>query len=139
MRYPLDELLDKRSIIRLKIERGNSSVDKERLTKEFQDYTQAIMDYVSEELCTYGQFEEWDRELSEINGKIWNLEDDIRKGKVGHLSLEEVGRTALKIRESNGVRIGIKAKVVSTTGIGYREIKVNHASEEAIKRYNENP
>ena len=67
------------------------------------------------------------------------MEDDIRKGKVGHLSLEEVGRTALKIRESNGVRIGIKAKVVNATGIGYREIKVNHASEEAIKRYGTNP
>jgi hypothetical protein len=139
MRYPLDELLDKRSIIQLKIERGNNSVDKERLRKEYQDYTQAIDEFIADEICTREQIETWHSELYEANEKTWNLEDNIRKGQTGHLSLEEVGRTALAIRESNGIRVGIKAKVVSTTGIGYREIKINHASEQAIKRYNENP
>jgi hypothetical protein len=139
MRYPLDELLDKRSIIQLKIERGNERVDKERLRKEYLDYTQAINEFIADGICNEKQIEDWYSELYEANEKTWNLEDNIRKGQTGHLSLEEVGRTAIKIRESNGVRIGIKAKVVNTTGVGYREIKINHASEKAIERYNENP
>jgi len=138
MRYPLDELLDKRSIIQLKIEGGDEKLNRERLMKEYQDYSKAIEEYISDKICTREQVEAWHKELYEINRKIWDLEDNIRKGQTGHLTLEEVGRTALAIRDSNGIRVAIKAKVVSTIGIGYREIKINHASEQAIKRYNEN-
>jgi len=139
MRYPLDELLDKRSIIQLKIERGNERVNKEGLRKEYNDYTEAIYEFAKEGYCTRKQIEEWHSELYAANEKTWNLEDDIRKGQTGHLSLEEIGRTALRIRESNGIRIGIKAKIVNATGIGYREIKINHASEESIKNYGSKP
>jgi len=139
MRYPLDELLDKRSIIQLKIERGNERVDKDKLRKEHQDYTDAIYEFAKEGFCTKEQIESWYSELYTANEKTWNLEDDIRKGQTGHLSLEEIGRTALLIRESNGVRIGIKAKIVNATGIGYREIKINHASCEALENYKSKP
>jgi len=139
MRYPLDELLDKRSIIQLKIERGNESVDKERLGREYQDYTQAIHEFATEGFCTREQIENWHLELYTANEKTWNLEDDIRKGQTEHLNLEEIGRTALAIRESNGVRIGIKSKIVNTTGIGYREIKINHASEDSLRIYKSKP
>jgi hypothetical protein len=135
MRYPLDELLDKRSIIQLKIERGEQRLDRERLMKEYQDYTRAIEEYISDKICTREQVEQWHKELYEVNGIIWDLEDGIRKGQVGHVPLEEVGRTALAIRERNGIRVAIKAKIVSAIGIGYREIKMNHASEEAMKNY----
>ncbi len=139
MRYPLDELLDKRSIIQLKIERGNEKVDKDRLREEYRDYNRAVQEFVADGFCTKEQVENWHSEIYAANSKIWNLEDDIRKGKTGHLGLEEIGRTALLIRESNGIRIGIKAKIVNTTGIGYREIKINHASCEALENYKSKP
>ena len=45
------------------------------------------------------------------------------------MSLEDVGRTAIDIRESNGLRVRIKGEIVEAVGIGYRDIKINHASE----------
>jgi len=129
MRYPLDELLDKRSIIQLKIERIEDNSDKERLKKEFEDYTKAIEEYVKERVCSFKQVKEWHKELYEANGTTWNLETNIRKGQTGDMSLDEIGKTAIKIRESNGVRVRIKSKIVETVGIGYKDIKINHASQ----------
>ena len=130
MRYPLDELLDKRSIIQLKIERIEDNEDKERLKREYKDYTNAIQEYIREGVCTKEQFEWWHLELYRANGKTWDLEANIRKGQIGDLSLEEVGKTAIKIREANGIRVGIKSKIVETIGMGYKDVKINHASEQ---------
>lgn len=65
--------------------------------------------------------------LYTANGKIWDLESDIRKGKEGELGLEEVGRRALAIRELNAQRIAIKNKIAATCG-SFQEVKGNHAS-----------
>ncbi len=138
MRYPLDELLDKRSIILLKIERIQSEELKERLWKEFSDYTVAIWEYIKEGICTVQQIEEWHKELYESNGITWNLESDLRKGKDGEMSLEEVGKRSIEIRKSNGIRVAIKSKVVEITGVGYKDIKMNHASIDSYKEYERN-
>lgn len=127
MRYPLDELIDKKSIIRLKIERIDSQ-EKNRLKKEYQDYNQAIEEYISEGVCSKEQVIDWYKRLYKANGNTWDLESKIRKGQIGDLSLEEVGKTAINIRKSNGVRVGIKSEIVEITGIGYKDIKINHAS-----------
>lgn len=126
MRYPLDELLDKRSIIQLKIER--ISEENNELRKEYQDYTNAIEEYIVEEICTEKDVEEWYKQLYEANVRIWDLEADIRQGKEGKLGLEEVGRRAIAIRENNGKRVKIKNDIVAQTGVGYKGIKINHAS-----------
>ena len=139
MRYPLDELLDKRSIVQLKIERVPEENDRERLKKEYLDYSQAIDEYVNEGVCTREQAEMWFRELYTANGAVWSLEERIRRGQIGHLSLEEIGKTAIKIREANGIRVGIKSKIVESTGLGYRDIKINHASQDALANYRSNP
>ena len=134
MRYPLDELLDKKAIVQLKIERiPDSEEDKTRLRKEFDDYAKAIREYINEGACTEEQAIDWARQLYDANGKTWDLEAGIRKGQLGNMSLEEVGKTAIAIRESNGLRIKIKSDIVKTTGIGYRDIKVNHASQDRSK------
>ena len=131
MEYPLDELLDKRSIIQLKIERfEGEKIEKESLKKEFSDYTFAINGYISKNVCTIEEIKNWHNRLYEINGKCWDLESAIRQGKEGELGLEEVGRRALKLRDMNKKRIGIKREVVNKTGVGYKDIKINHASEE---------
>ena len=67
-------------------------------------------------------------QLQEINGRIWDLESDIRKGKEGELGLEEVGRRAIAIRNINGERIALKQKIAELHG-EYAEKKYNHASE----------
>jgi len=129
MRYPLDELLDKHSIIQLKIERSEDSEEKPRLNQEFKDYSIASQEYVNEGVCTQEQIIQWHNQLYQANAKTWDLESKIRKGQIGDLSLEEIGRTAIKVRESNGVRVRMKSDIVEKTGIGYRDIKINHASQ----------
>ncbi len=130
MKYPLDELLDKRSIIQLKIERLGDNSEISRLKeKEYCDYTEAIEEYTAEGVCTLEEIEKWSNQLYSINAKIWDLEADIRQGKEGKLGLEEVGRRAIEIRKNNGIRVGIKSDIVGTVGVGYKDIKINHASE----------
>jgi len=132
MRYPLDELIDKRSIVQLKIERIGDEEDRLELQREFQDYSTAIQEYIEEGVCTLEQVSEWHNRLYKANGIIWDLESAIRRGQIKDISLEEVGRAAIKIRESNGARVGIKSEIVSEVGIGYRDIKINHASQKTI-------
>lgn len=67
--------------------------------------------------------------LSKVNGDIWNLESDIRKGKETELGLEEVGRRAIEIRNLNSIRIELKNELNQLTGSGFVEKKYNHASE----------
>ena len=129
MRYPLDELIDKISIIQLKFERIDNLDDKNKWINELRKYSQAIGIYVGEGVCTREQAENWFNRLYEANGNIWDLEANIRKGQLEQMSMEEVGKTAIRIRESNGLRVRIKSEIVDKTGIGYKDIKINHASE----------
>lgn len=81
--------------------------------------------------------------LKEINGKIWDLESDIRRGKEGHLEpsievkrmayedvlrLAEVGRRALLIRAFNAQRVAERCRIATVMG-GFQEVKGDHASE----------
>jgi hypothetical protein len=119
MKMPISEILDRYSIAILKKERANADNQKEinDLDGEIQSYREIndIIDSYIEKLIL-------------INGKIWDLESDIRKGKEGELGLEEVGRRAIKIREFNKVRVSYKNEVVELFGEGYKDIKMNHCS-----------
>ena len=133
MIYPIDELLDKRSIIQLKIERIEDVSDKKRLKKEFEEYTQAIEQYIKEGTCNSIQALKWHERLYKANGDIWDLESNIRKGQLGNMTLEAVGKTAILIREKNGIRISIKSEIVKVTGVGHQDIRINHASSTIVK------
>jgi hypothetical protein len=122
MEMPLGELLDRLVIVRLKMEHIKTEDKKE----EYEYYQNAIEDYRNKGIEIK---QKWIEMLYQANGKIWELEADIRKGKEGTLGLEEVGRRAIKIREMNKIRISIKNEIVEATGLGFKDIKMNHASE----------
>lgn len=130
MRYPLDELLDKVSIMQLKFERIPDLEDKSKWINELRKYSQAIGIYVGEGICTREQVTGWFEELYKINGRVWDLEAAVRQGKDQELGYEEIGKRAIAVREMNKERISVKSKVVETTGVGYKDVKVNHASSE---------
>ena len=111
MEMPLPEMLDRMSILKLKIER----IGEPHLRKEMEEYKKAVEECEKKGIKIK---EEWLKGLYEINGKIWDLESDIRKGKENELGLEEVGRRAIAIRELNKQRIAIKNKIVEETGLG---------------------
>lgn len=117
---PISEILDRYSIAILKKERANAENEKEifDLNKEIENYKN-----MNEEII-----ENYIQKLIEINGQIWDLESDIRKGKEGLLGLEEVGRRAIKIRENNKIRVTYKNEIVEIFEEGYKDIKINHVS-----------
>lgn len=69
------------------------------------------------------------RKLYELNGEIWKLEFDIRRGKEKQLGLTEVGRRAIAIRGWNGKRISEKNRLNKVFGEDeFMDIKKDHAS-----------
>jgi hypothetical protein len=123
MRFPIAEIMDRMSILKLKIEH----FDKPELRKEYANFEKELDNYKKE---GFPVRKKWLDELYTINSKIWILEADIRDGREGKFSLEEVGRRALKIRDYNKERIAIKNKIIEATGIGHKDVKVHHASDE---------
>ena len=119
---PLAEVLDRLSILKLKVERINEP----HLKKEQDSFNKAIQEFKVKGIKIN---DSWLDELYNINAKIWDLESDIRKGKEGELGLEEVGRRAILIRNLNRERVAIKNRIIEETGIGFKDVKVNHASE----------
>ena len=122
MEMPLAEVLDRLSILKLKVERINEP----HLKKEQDSFNKAIQQFKNEGIKIN---DSWLNELYIINAKIWDLESDIRKGKEGELGLEEVGKRAILIRNLNRERVAIKNRIIEETGIGFKDVKVNHASE----------
>lgn len=115
MKMPISEIADRYSIAILKKERAAAD-NIDEITTLYHELVQYedIMGFVDK--------------LIEINGKIWDLESDIRKGKEGELGLEEVGRRAIAIRGFNKIRVGYKNEMVQKYGEGFEDIKMNHAS-----------
>lgn len=115
MKMPISEIVDRYSIALLKQERANADnqIEIDTLYTEIVQYKDAII---------------FANKLKDINGKIWDLESDIRKGKEAELGLEEVGRRAITIREFNKIRVGYKNEMVKIYEEGFEDIKMNHAS-----------
>ena len=117
MKIPISEILDRYSIALLKNRRVSADNEEEivALMRELSTYDASIINDYTEKLLS-------------VNGKIWDLESDIRKGKEGELGLEEVGRRAIAIRDLNRIRVTYKNELVSIFNEGYKDIKINHAS-----------
>lgn len=68
-------------------------------------------------------------ELHAVNSTIWHLEADLRAGREGKLTLEEIGRRAIQIRDYNKKRLAIKNAITEQFKDGYKEVKKDHVSE----------
>lgn len=116
IKMTIGEIADRYTICKLKLERSDVDCNAEfsLLQKEIDQYDDIIsfIDY-----------------LYTINGSIWNLESDIRKGKEEILGLEEVGRRALQIRNLNSIRVQTKNEINQKYNEGFVEIKSDHASQ----------
>lgn len=121
----LSDIMDRMSILQLKEENlGQKTVEGADYREYYHRYTLSLDVVLQESLDALLT------NLYIINGKIWNLEADIRQGKEGLLGLEEVGRRALAIRDFNGERIRLKNEITDLVKGKYKEIKIDHASQE---------
>ena len=109
---PISEIIDRYTITKLKTERTSEDVREElsAYKLEMENYGSAVNEFVEK--------------LYDVNGRLWNTEKDIRDGK--NLPLEEIGKLALKVRNLNCERNGIKAEIVERFSEGFKEIKINY-------------
>ena len=115
MKMPMSEILDRYTITKLKSERTEEDVTEELLAYESE---------IKAKNADPAEMQGFIDRLYEVNGDLWDVEGDIRKGV--DMPLEEVGRLALKVRDLNCKRNGVKAEVVDAFAEGFKEIKVNY-------------
>jgi len=108
------DLIDRFSIVKLKME----NVDRNFFAKEFQELEEEINSInISKKLK-----QQWVSDFYHINSQIWLLESRIEK-LADDWNLEEIGRTALRIRRLNNQRTRMKNKIAKECGIGFLDKK----------------
>ena len=120
---PISELLDRLSILNLKIEKSGSK----RLSQERDAILQALQEYTAEGHVIDPS---WLAGLEDINRRIWTLEASLSHGKDGKIPLDKIGEISLQIREYNREKIALKNRIVASTKTGFLEEKTYHASAE---------
>lgn len=119
--FPVGELIDRLIIARIKSEKLGL------LTNESEWYEQSVLNLdlsvVKLEMT----------ELKQAHLKIWEMESLLKSGLEEKISLEEIGRRAIKIRDYNGQRIIIKNRISEKLGCNVVEIKKDHLSEKETR------
>jgi uncharacterized protein YdcH (DUF465 family) len=67
--------------------------------------------------------------LQDIHNSIWELEKQLKSGQEHQLSLSEIGRRAIEIRNLNNKRIQLKNQMAEILSCPVREIKHEHISQ----------
>ena len=115
--FPVIELVDRYSIAQLKYNKTQANqVEIEFYSEQLKSYDLSL---VNNELD----------QLYAIHGKIWELESLLKTGRESELSLEEIGRRAIAIRDHNNKRVALKNTIAEKLGCAVREIKKDHLSE----------
>jgi hypothetical protein len=115
--FPIIELVDRLAIAEVKFKRTKANEE------ELLWYmNQALRIDLSEIVTEYEQ-------LKEIHNEIWELEGLLKTGREAELSLEEIGRRAIAIRDHNNKRVTLKNIMAEKLNCPVREIKKDHLSE----------
>lgn len=117
------EIIDRMSIVKLKIERiGNPA-----LQKEFDALNESLEKFRERGVEIK---EEWISELYEINKEEWDLLERMNEErKREEEDFEKIGRLYIETESVNKRRAETKNKIVEESGVGFKEIKKNHPSE----------
>ena len=114
--FPIIELVDRLAIAEVKFQRTKAN-EQELLWYMNQslriDLTQIVNEY---------------EDLKRIHNEIWELEAELKTGREAELSLEEIGRRAIAIRDHNNKRIRLKNSMAEKLNCSVREIKKDHLS-----------
>lgn len=115
--FPVIELIDRLAIADVKFRR--TGANQAELAWYMNAATELDLDSVNDLYAN----------LIEIHNKIWDLESELKTGREQQLSLEEIGRRAIEIRNYNNRRISLKNAIAEKLGCGVREIKQDHLSQ----------
>lgn len=115
--FPIIELVDRLAIAEIKFKR--TKANEEELLWYMNE---AIRIDLTEIVDEY-------EDLKRIHDEIWELEAELKTGREAELSLEEIGRRAIAIRDHNNKRVKLKNTMAQKLNCPVREIKQDHLSE----------
>lgn len=119
---PVLELIDRLCIARVKYARTKGA-------------NQVELDWYEEKLSQLPQSTELDeaiQAMTDIHHAIWDLEWQLKSGVEQMLSLQEIGRRAIAIRDFNNKRIAYKNSVARILAHPVTEIKQDHLADGEI-------
>jgi len=119
---PVLELIDRLCIARVKHARTNGANQVER-------------NWYEDKLAQLPQSAELDeaiQAMTDIHHAIWDLEWQLKSGVEQMLSLQEIGRRAIAIRDHNNKRIAYKNSVAHILGHPVKEIKQDHLADGTV-------
>ena len=115
--FPIIELVDRLAIAEIKFKR--TKANEEELLWYMNE---AIRIDLTEIVDEY-------EDLKRIHDEIWELESELKTGREAELSLEEIGRRAIAIRDHNNKRVKLKNVMAEKLNCPVREIKQDHLSQ----------
>ena len=119
---PVLELIDRLCIARVKYVRTKGA-------------NQVELDWYEERFNQLAQSPELDQvieAMTDIHHAIWDLEWQLKSGVEQMLSLQEIGRRAIAIRDFNNRRIAYKNSVAAILKHAVTEIKQDHLADGSV-------
>jgi hypothetical protein len=115
--FPVIELVDRLAIAEVKFKRTKANEEE-------------LLWYMNQALrIDIGEIVDEYENLKQIHNEIWDLEAELKTGREAELSLEEIGRRAIAIRDHNNKRVALKNSMAAKLNCAVREIKQDHLSE----------
>jgi uncharacterized protein YdcH (DUF465 family) len=111
MKFPVIELVDRLVIAEIKWQR--TQANHEELEWYQQQMQQLDVSLIAQHM----------QRLQDIHNSIWELEKQLKSGQEHQLSLSEIGRRAIEIRNLNNKRIQLKNQMAEILSCPVREIK----------------
>ena len=118
MEIQLPEIIDRITILILKMDRGDNSA----FVEELNEYNMALKEYEDKGVNIK---QEWFDRLFDINSYMWDLFSRINYLKNKRSNLKEIGTIYIELLKSNKIRIAKKNEIVDQTGEGFKDIKIN--------------
>ena len=115
--FPIIELVDRLAIAEVKFQR--TKANEEELLWYMNQAMRIDLTLIVDEY----------KDLKTIHNEIWELEALLKTGRESELSLEEIGRRAIAIRDHNNKRVALKNTMAKKLNCPVREIKKDHLSE----------
>ncbi len=113
------ELLDKISILEIKLEKIKDKADQEEINKEYK----ILKEVQNSNLEVTEKLKTLFKEIKEVNSNLWNIEDELRICEKN----KDFGQSFIKLARdvylNNDNRSKIKSKINEVSGSNIKEIK----------------
>ena len=118
----LGELIDKISILEIKIDKIEDKIDKEEIAKEYTSLTNTLTKIkLSDDERT--RINDFVIKLKEINTRLWNIEDETRLAEKNKNFDKKFIERARSVYKLNDERAKVKRQVNESFGSNIKEIK----------------